>query len=112
SLAKSRSPKLEADVLHKLGWVEHGEGNRERALELFEESAVLLECVGFTWMRASAVLDVAELAHELGRTAVAEQRAREGLRLSHELVDRQLIVYSLALLARFAATEGDVERAD
>jgi predicted ATPase/class 3 adenylate cyclase len=112
SLAMCRSspnPKLEADALHKLGWVEHGEGNHERALQLFEESAVLLERVGFTWMQASAVLDIAELSHELGQTGLAEERAREGLRLSYELVNRQSIVYSLALLARFAAADGRAE---
>jgi predicted ATPase len=114
SLAMCRSspnPKLEADALHKLAWVEHGEGNRERALELFEESVVLLERVGFTWMQASAVLDIADVAHELGRTTLAGRRGREGLRLSRELVDRQLIVYSLALLARFAAADGRAEHA-
>ena len=114
SLAMCRSspnPKLEADALHKLGWVEHGEGNREGALQLFEESSVLLEQVGFTWMQANAVLDVAELSRELGQPALAEERAREGLRLSYELVERRLIVYSLALLARFAAADGRAERA-
>jgi hypothetical protein len=62
-------------------------------------------------MQAHALIDFADLAHENGQTAIAEERAREGLRLSHRLVDRQLIVYSLALLARFAAADGNKARA-
>jgi len=114
SLAMCRTrpnPKLEADAVGKLAWVEHGEGNIERALELFEESATLCEQVGYTWMQASAVLDIAELSYDLGRVEVAEARGREGLRLARELVDRATLVYALGLLARFAAEDGDVERA-
>jgi predicted ATPase len=105
------NPKLEADAVGKLAWVEHGEGNVERALALFEESARLCEQVGFTWMQASAMLDIAELSYDLGRAEVAEARGREGLRLARELVDRSTSVYALGLLARFAAEDGDVERA-
>jgi tetratricopeptide (TPR) repeat protein len=114
SLALNRAnpnPKLEADLLHKLGWVERGEGNPERALELFRRSVVLLEDVGFGWMQASALLDSADVAHELGETAAAEDQAREALRLAHDLGVRHLILYSLALLARFALAAGRPERA-
>ena len=104
-------PKLEADTIGKLGWVEQGEGNAERALELFEESAVLCERVGFTWMQASVVGDVADLSYELGRTDIAEERGREALRLAHGLLDRQLTVFVLGLLARFAAGGGRPGRA-
>ncbi|HEY7690943.1 MAG TPA: tetratricopeptide repeat protein [Gaiellaceae bacterium] len=105
------NPKLEADAIGKLGWVERREGDRERALELFELSATLCGQVGFTWMEANAVLDTGDLSHELGRPEVAEERGREGLRLCAQLADRQLVVVSLALLARFAASRGDAARA-
>jgi tetratricopeptide (TPR) repeat protein len=105
------NPKLEADAIGKLGWVERRAGNREGALVLFERSAVLCEEVGFTWMQANATLDVADLSHELGRRAVARERGEEALRLSRDLHDRQFIVYGLALLARFAAAAGEVMRA-
>jgi predicted ATPase len=105
------NPKLEADAVHKLAWVERGEGNRERAVALFEESAERLDRVGFTWMQANAVLDIADLSYELGRPDVAEDRACEALRLARQVSDRQSVVYSLALLARFAAARGHVERA-
>jgi predicted ATPase len=105
------NPKLEADAIGKLGWVERYEGHPERALELFELSADRCERVGFTWMQANAVLDVADLSHELGRPEVAEERGREGLRLSVGLADRYFVVTALALLAGFAASRGDAARA-
>jgi len=105
------NPKLEADAVGKLAWVERKEGKVERALELLEESATLCEQVGFTWMQASAVLDIAEISLELGRIEVARERALEGLRLSHELVDRRLVVWTLGMLAEFAVADGDLERA-
>jgi tetratricopeptide (TPR) repeat protein len=105
------NPKLEADAVGKLAWVEHGEGNVERALELFEESARLCEQIGFTWIQAAALLDIAELSYDLGRPEVAEARGREGLHLARELVDRSSSINALGLLARFAAEDGDVERA-
>jgi predicted ATPase len=105
------NPKLEADAIHKLAWVERMEGNRERALELFDDSADGCRRAGFTWMEASALHDYADLAHELGRTAVAETRVREALRLSSDLDDRYTIVYALALLARFEGAAGRREQA-
>jgi predicted ATPase len=105
------NPKLEADAIGKLGWVERREGNRERALELFELSAALCEQVGFTWMQASTICDVADLSFELGRGEVAEERGREGLRLARQVADRRLQVFALGFLARFAAGDGRAERA-
>jgi len=103
--------KLEADIVNKLGWVERREGNRERALELFELSAIQCEQVGFTWMQANAVCDAADLSFELGRTDVAEERGRDGVRLAGEVGDRQLVVFAIAVLARIAAETCQVERA-
>lgn len=102
--------KLEADIVDKLGWVERLEGDRERALELFERAAVLCGQGGYTWMQASAIMNCADVSHELGRTAAANEQAREGLRLSQQVGDRQHTLYALALLARFAAAEGRAYR--
>jgi predicted ATPase len=111
-MCRSRpNPKLEADIVGKLGWVERREGNRERALELFELSAAQCEQVGFTWMQANAVGDIADMSFELGRTDVAEERGRDAVRLSAEVGDRQLVVFTIGLLARIAAETGQVERA-
>jgi len=113
SLAMCRAmpnPKLEADALGKLGWVERREGNRERALELFELSATRCEQVGYTWMQANVVCDAADLSFELGHAEVAEERGREGLRLAWRVASRQMVVFALALLARFAVATGRAER--
>jgi hypothetical protein len=72
---------------------------------------MLCEQVGFTWMQANAVGDVADLSSELGRPEVAEERGREALRLAHGVGDRQLVVFVVALLARFAAEAGRADRA-
>jgi ATP/maltotriose-dependent transcriptional regulator MalT len=105
------NPKLEADAVGSLGWVERHEGHRERALQLFELSAAMCEQVGFTWMQANRVHDIADLSFELGRTDVAEKRGREAVELAKRVGDRQIVVYTLALLARFAAAGGRSERA-
>ncbi len=67
--------------------------------------------VGYTWMQASAIMNCADVSHALGRTAVANERAREAVRLSQQVGDRQMTLYALALLARFAVAEGRADRA-
>jgi tetratricopeptide (TPR) repeat protein len=103
--------KLEGDALRVLGIVERREGNTGRALELYEQSIELLARIGHTWVLTHVLGDSAELLHELGETARAEERVREGLRLSHALVDRQSIIYAMAMLARFATATGQLDRA-
>lgn len=105
------TPKVVADAVEKLAWLEHSSGNKERALELWEESAVQCHEVGFTWMEAHALANVADVADELGRTELAWQRAREGLALSRQCSDRQMILFGVARVARLAATGGQHERA-
>lgn len=105
------NPKLEADVVRMLGWAEQGEGNREQALELYEEAARLCEQVGYVWVQAGTLLSMAELLQELGRTEAARERAVEALELSRQLVDRRSMVYAMALLASLAAAQGAAARA-
>ena len=97
--------------MRMLGWAEQGEGNREQALELYEEAARLCEQVGYVWVQAGTLLSMAELLQELGRTEAARERAVEALELSRQLVDRRSIVYAMALLASLAAAQGDAVRA-
>jgi tetratricopeptide (TPR) repeat protein len=105
------NPKLVADVFVKLGTVEWRDGNPERALEFWAEGAARCKEVGFTWMQGHAVVSFAEVANQLGRTELAWQRAREGLRLFRECDDRRLTLYSLALLASFETEAGRADRA-
>jgi len=103
--------KLEADAVGSLGWVERLEGNRERALELFELSVAMCEQVGFTWMQANRLHDMAELSFELERPDLAQTYGREAVELARRVGDRQMVVYTLAVLARFAAAGGRSVRA-
>jgi predicted ATPase/class 3 adenylate cyclase len=103
--------KLLADSFVKLGSIEWRGEHPERALGLWEAGAARCEEIGFTWMQAIAVQAVANAADELGDSELARRRAPEALRLCRECDDRQLTVYSLALLARLAAKAGQAGRA-
>ena len=105
------TPKIAADAMEKLAWLEYASGNKEHALELWEEAAVRCNEVGFRWMEAHAVKNIADVADELGRTELAWQRSREALELSRQCDDRQMILFALALVARLAASSGYDERA-
>ena len=48
---------------------------------------------------------------ELGQTTEADASTRESLRLMSEIGDRQMVVFTLARLARIAAESGRYERA-
>jgi tetratricopeptide (TPR) repeat protein len=103
--------KLEGDATLRLADVERREGDIERALELFERSILLLRQGDHNWILVNALQNSAELLHELGDARRADERARESLRLAHELVDRQSVAFSLTLLAQLATASGGVERA-
>jgi predicted ATPase len=108
---RNPNPKLVADALGQLGGIEYRAGDRERALDLWEESAARCEEIGFTWMQANVVISAADVADELGRTELAWQRACNCLRLCRACDDRQLTLFALALFARLAATAGRAELA-
>jgi predicted ATPase len=102
--------KLEGDALLRLAAVERREGNTERSLELYEQTIELLERIGHSWLLANALDNSSELLQEVGDTPRADERARESLRLSCDLVDRQGIVYAVARLAALATATGQLER--
>jgi non-specific serine/threonine protein kinase len=104
-------PRLEGDIVDKLGWLEFRLGNFEGAIELFEKSAVLCAQTSFSWMQADALMGMAKALDELGRTAEALVPGREALRISHRNIDRRNVVLALANLAVFATNMGDTERA-
>jgi predicted ATPase len=109
--ATTPQPRLEADIVDKLGWHEFRLGNYEGAIELFEKSAVLCAETGFSWMQSDALMGIAQALVELGRTAEALAPARAALRINHENVDRRTVVLALANLALFASNLGDTPRA-
>jgi len=104
-------PKLEADCVRCLAWIEHADGNLGRAVELNEQSILLLDQIGHTWLLRGALLESADLARELGQFRKAEERARGGLRVAQSLSDRQGTVYSVATIAQVYTAAGRLERA-
>jgi hypothetical protein len=87
------------------------EGDYERAFELLERSAAVCEETGFSWFQGVALVGLAERNQEIGRHGDAAGWAREALVVVSRTGDRQAIVYSLAILARAAAEQGDQQRA-
>jgi predicted ATPase len=104
-------PKLEADCIRCLAWIEHADGNLARAVDLNEHSIVLLHQIGHTWLLRSALLESADLARELGQMQKAEERARQGLRVAESLSDRLGMIYAVATLAQVFTAAGQLERA-
>jgi len=105
------SQSTEAMTLGLLGEIAWGEGRSDDALGLVGRSSEAAAEVGFTWWQMHQVYRCCEWSLELGRIDEAEAYAREGLRLSAAIHDRQLTIYLLALLAATAAKRGQSERA-
>ncbi|HEV8573157.1 MAG TPA: hypothetical protein VGR43_00470, partial [Dehalococcoidia bacterium] len=103
--------KAEAQALTRLGDIALADGEHERGLELLERGAALAGQVGFRWYQAMVLLSLADHTCALGRREDAERWAHQSLVLGHRIGERQVTVYSLALLARAAAGRGEVVRA-
>jgi predicted ATPase len=114
SLALSRevgSGAAESQALGLLGELEYRLGNLEAGAALIEQSSDLAGEVGFPWWRSRMLRKLADCLLELGRPDRAEVAVREALRLMAEIGDRQMIVFTIARLARIAAESGRVEEA-
>ena len=114
SLATQRrhgSPSGEAMALGLLGAVEAAEGRVDDAIDLALRSAALAGDVGFTWWQVHQLYHACEWSFELRRVREAEEHARAALQLAHQIQDRQMTIYTLALLARAAAMQHLPERA-
>jgi tetratricopeptide (TPR) repeat protein len=103
--------KPEAMALNILGSLERAAGHAHEGASLLQQSADLAGQVGFTWWQSSTLLELAEAYLEDGDVAAAERALLEALPLLADMADRQNTVYTLAVLARCAAEQGDLERA-
>ena len=90
-------------ALTTLGEVAYEEGDHDGGLELIERGASIVRESGFLWYSAMTYLTLAERTWDLGRQNDARQWANEALVLGHAIGDRQVMVYTLAVLARAAA---------
>ena len=102
---------VESQALGLAGEVEYLQGHREAGVELMEQSAALAGEVGFRWWRSRMLRKLVDCRLELGETAAAGEAARESLALLQETGDRQMMVFTLARVARVAAESGDVQEA-
>jgi tetratricopeptide (TPR) repeat protein len=108
---RAGSRRGEGEAIGSLGGLAHRQGDIERALELYRQSAEIVAPLGFTWWELNMQLGIAECALDLGRVGAAVSPARESLALAREIGDRQGIVFALALVAWAAADDGDLARA-
>jgi tetratricopeptide (TPR) repeat protein len=105
------SPREEGEALYVLGNVAYTEGRGDEALELLARSAELCRLVGFEWFAVGSLLNYADYALRLGRPGAAAEPLRDVVGSSRSMGDRQHAVYGLALLARLATEQGDLDRA-
>lgn len=111
ALSFDRSTYNEAQASRTLGGITFKEGRAEEAIALLDRSAELAEKVDFRWWQAGALEQAGEYALMVGRVEDARPRVREGLRIAHEISDRQGICYGLTLLAWTEAATGAATRA-
>jgi hypothetical protein len=114
SLALSRKigfGAVESQSLALAGEVEYARGNRKEGADLIERSATLAGEVGFPWWRSRMLRKLVDCFLDLGRTGEADAAARESLALMNEIGDRQMMVFTLARLARIAGECGRPEEA-
>jgi predicted ATPase/DNA-binding SARP family transcriptional activator len=103
--------KGELQAIGTLGDLARMQRDADQAVTLLEQSATMAAEEGFTWWEANTRANLAELALAQDRPEEAATRARQTLRLSRRIGDRQLTVYALAYLACAAAESGDAHRA-
>jgi predicted ATPase len=99
---------LAVGLLSDLEWAE---GHHRKALELARRSAALAGEVGFVWWQVHYLYQACEWSLDLGRIDEGDEVGRDALRLAHEVRDRMLSIFLLALLARAAAEQDRLERA-
>ncbi len=91
--------------------VERAKGRHEAALDLALQSASIAGEIRFSWWQLHYLYLACEICLELDRPGEAEGWGRKGLPIAHDIGDRQMTVYLLALLSAAAAAQGDSERA-
>ena len=111
ALESDRSTYNEAQVTRTLGGIAFRDGRREEAIALLDKSAELADEINFRWWQAGALQQAGEYSLMLDRPEDARLRIRAGLRVTHEIGDRQGTCYGLTLLAWTEAISGDAKRA-
>ena len=105
------SPSGEAMALGLRADLRASEGQLDEAIEVALRSAALAAEVRFFWWQVHQLYHACEWSLALERLDEAEQHGRAALHLAHQIRDRQMTIYLLALVARCSAARGDAERA-
>jgi predicted ATPase/class 3 adenylate cyclase len=105
------SPSGEAMALGLLAELTADEGRLDEAIRVALKSASFAAEVGFGWWQLHQLYNACEwsLAHE--HLDEAEEYGTAALRIAQEIGDRQMTIYLLSLVARFAIEHQDTERA-
>lgn len=93
------------------GEIEIAEGNDELGLDLLWRGVALADEAGFTWWKAGTLVTLVEHLYRLGRLHEAEGACRQAIALSHEIEERQWLIFGLGLLSRIWAHTNRVESA-
>ena len=101
----------ESQAVALFGELAYARGNVDEGAELIERSADLAGEAGFLWWRARMLRKLVDCLLELGRVGDADAYGRESLQIMSEIGDRQMVIFTLARLARIAAETGNPERA-
>jgi predicted ATPase/class 3 adenylate cyclase len=101
----------EATALGLLANLKADEEQLEEAIEIALQSAALAADAGFFWWQVHQLYHACEWSLALEHLDEAEQHERAALRRAHEIRDRQMTIYLLALAARCAAARSDAEQA-
>jgi hypothetical protein len=87
------------------------EGRVDDALALLQQAADRAGGASDDWWRAGTLQELADRALASNRISIAGQAAREALRWSRGIADRQATIYGVATLAWEATASGRHERA-
>jgi predicted ATPase/class 3 adenylate cyclase len=101
----------QAEVLGLRGELEWARGDLDRGAELIERSVNLARQAQFPWWQARMLRKLVDCLLSLGRIDDADACARDSLRIMWDIGDRQMVVFTLARLARIASEREDDERA-
>ena len=103
-------PSIEAQRLGTLARLAKADGDLERALSLYADSADVAAACGLTHWETWSRTDLAVLALDLERFDVAATEARTALAKAWEHGDRSITCWCLILLARAALARGESAR--
>jgi tetratricopeptide (TPR) repeat protein len=100
-----------SEVLLNLGAIYREQGKMDEALAAVRQSIRLIDRLGNLRRRSAAYQEMAQLYLQLGKLDEAQEAAQQALQDAKKVDDRQHRAFSLAVLGRVAAAQGQRNRA-